>query len=60
MGLSGPAAADARDTRDPRAVHAPAAYRALCRLEADIRAAVPADLLAVARRRVAMSLGQPE
>jgi alkylhydroperoxidase family enzyme len=43
---------------DPRAVHAPAAYKALARLEADIRAMVPGDLLELARRRVAMSLGQ--
>src|SRR5438445_11893648 len=42
---------------DPRAVHAPAAYGALCRLEADVRAGVPADLVGTARRRVAMALG---
>jgi hypothetical protein len=42
---------------DPRASHAPAAYRALCQLEADVRASVPAELLDKARRRVAMALG---
>ena len=45
-------------TLDPRAVHAPEAYEALRRLEADIAAEVPADLLDAARQRVAMGLGQ--
>ena len=45
-------------TLDPRAVHAPDAYEALRRLEADIAAEVPADLLEAGRQRVAISLGQ--
>jgi alkylhydroperoxidase family enzyme len=43
---------------DPRAVHAPEAYEALRRLEADVRATVPAELLDAAQARVAISLGQ--
>jgi hypothetical protein len=42
---------------DPRARHAPAAYDLLCRLDADVDAALPADLAALARQRVAMTLG---
>lgn len=42
---------------DPRALHAPAAYSALCRLEADVRAGLPADLVDRARQRVVMALG---
>jgi alkylhydroperoxidase family enzyme len=42
---------------DPRAVHAPAVYDLLCQLEADVAAAVPADVVALARQRVAMTLG---
>src|SRR5947209_16909365 len=45
-------------TRDPRAEHAPDSYDALGRLEADVEAMVPGDLLAVARQRVAVSLSQ--
>lgn len=43
---------------DPRQTHAPAAYAALRQLEADIELGVPADVLANARRRVAMALGR--
>jgi hypothetical protein len=42
---------------DPRAVHAPDAYDLLCRLEADLAVALPADVLELARARVAMTLG---
>ncbi|MBV9870184.1 MAG: hypothetical protein JO214_06150 [Frankiaceae bacterium] len=42
---------------DPRAVHAPEAYDLLCELEADLDVALPADVLAIARKRVAMTLG---
>jgi alkylhydroperoxidase family enzyme len=45
------------DLVDPRATHAPEAYAALCRLEADVIAGVPAELVQTARRRVAMALG---
>lgn len=43
---------------DPRGEHAPEAYDALRQLEADVRAAVPAEILEPARHRVAMALGQ--
>jgi hypothetical protein len=43
---------------DPRELHAPDAYEALRRLESDIAAEVPTDLLEKARHRVAMCLGQ--
>lgn len=42
---------------DPRADHAPEAYDLLCALEADVAVAVPADVIALARRRVEMTLG---
>jgi AhpD family alkylhydroperoxidase len=42
---------------DPRASHAPEAYDLLCALEADVEAALPADLAALARTRIAMTLG---
>ena len=42
---------------DPRAAHAPEAYDLLCTLEADVEASLPADLVALARQRVAMTLG---
>jgi alkylhydroperoxidase family enzyme len=42
---------------DPRALHAPEAYELLCRLDADVEAALPAQLAALARQRVAMTLG---
>lgn len=41
---------------DPRAIHAPHAYRLLCALDADVDAALGADLAALARSRVAMTL----
>jgi alkylhydroperoxidase family enzyme len=44
-------------TADPRATHAPHAYELLRRLEADVDAALPADLADLARRRAAMTLG---
>jgi alkylhydroperoxidase family enzyme len=44
-------------SHDPRAVHAPHAYDHLCALEADLAHAVPADVLMLARERVAMTLG---
>jgi hypothetical protein len=43
--------------RDPRAVHAPESYELLCRLDADVDTALPAELATLARRRVAMTLG---
>jgi hypothetical protein len=42
---------------DPRAVHAPQAYELLCGLEADMTTVLPADVLDLARQRVAMTLG---
>ena len=45
------------DSSDLRAIHAPAAYEALCRLEADADAGVPSELIGTARRRVSMALG---
>lgn len=43
--------------RDPRATYAPQAYDLLCELDADLAAALPADVLDLARRRVVMTLG---
>lgn len=42
---------------DPRAIHAPAAYELLCRLDADVDVALTPELADLARRRVAMTLG---
>jgi hypothetical protein len=42
---------------DPRATYTPQAYDLLCGLEADMTAALPADVLDLARRRIAMTLG---
>ena len=42
---------------DPRASYAPQAYELLCGLEADMVAVLPADVLELARQRVAMTLG---
>ena len=42
---------------DPRVTHAPEAYDLLCRLDADVDAALPAELASLARQRVAMTLG---
>lgn len=42
---------------DPRATHAPEAYELLCALDADIDSSLPADVAALARQRVAMTLG---
>ncbi|HWC34670.1 MAG TPA: carboxymuconolactone decarboxylase family protein [Mycobacteriales bacterium] len=42
---------------DPRAAYAPEAYELLCGLDADVDAALPAELAALARTRVAMTLG---
>ena len=44
----------------PRAIHAPAAYELLCALDADVDLALPADVAALARQRVAMTLGSSE
>jgi hypothetical protein len=38
-------------------VHAPQAYELLCALDADMVAAVPADVLELAQQRIAMTLG---
>ena len=43
--------------QDPREVYAPGAYDLLCELEADLAVAVDPDVLALTRRRVAMTLG---
>ncbi|HVX68692.1 MAG TPA: carboxymuconolactone decarboxylase family protein [Mycobacteriales bacterium] len=43
--------------QDPRATHAAAAYDLQCRLDADVDAALSAELAALARQRVAMTLG---
>jgi hypothetical protein len=42
---------------DPRAVHAPQGYELLCALDADVDATLPADVSALARQRVAMTIG---
>jgi AhpD family alkylhydroperoxidase len=47
-------------TADPRATYAPGAYELLCALDADVDAALPADVAALARSRVAMTIGTLE
>jgi AhpD family alkylhydroperoxidase len=42
---------------DPRAKYAPEAYDLLCALEADVDLSLPPDVTAIARRRVAVTLG---